>query len=529
MNTFFRQGLLTLLPFVAITTASAVEETWVFAVRVTATVQASPAKIELSWPIDSHPVSGYTVYRKLLGESIWHDGVELPGTASGYTDETVAIGTVYEYQIEKRANYPYNGPAYRGYGYIAAAINAPLVEQRGKVILVVDSTITGPLAPELDRLHRDLMGDGWTVVRKDVARDDTPATVKAVIKTEYDADRERVRSVFLFGHVPVIRSGNLNVDGHQARPMPADVFYGDMDGEWTDANGDGIYDQSVLPSDVELQVGRVDFADLTGATVGFQFPSETALLKRYLDKDHAFRHAIVRPAMRGLIANPSGDANGQAYAASAYRNFAPLLGPENVTTVEAQGDTPVEDRFISRLGKTDFLWAYGCGSGGDFALNPLGTHGEFNGLWSQDFIEQKAKATFYQFFGSWFADWSKPDNLMRSALTAPDYGLAASWSGRPHHFFHHMGIGETIGYGIRVSQNNSGLLYRNQVQRQLRGVHIALLGDPTLRVNVLAPPSEVVARCRRRRPDNVDQIARYRARVSRLSCERRCDIRADLR
>lgn len=52
-----------------------------------------------------------------------------------------------------------------------------------------------------------------------------------------------------------------------------------------------------------------------------------------------------------------------------------------------------------------------------------------------------------------------------------------------------MGIGETIGHGIRVSQNNAGL-YQNQVQRQLRGVHVALLGDPTLRLHPLAPPRE---------------------------------------
>ena len=41
-----------------------IEETWVYAVQVTATVQATPARIELSWLTDSHPVSAYTVHRK---------------------------------------------------------------------------------------------------------------------------------------------------------------------------------------------------------------------------------------------------------------------------------------------------------------------------------------------------------------------------------------------------------------------------------------------------------------------------------
>ena len=488
----FRTIAALVLASTSTTMIQAVEETWVYAVQVTAKVQADPAAIELSWPADSHPVGGYTVFRRAPGDATWGNGVELPGAATGYRDEAVALGTVYEYQIVKQANYPDGGPAYKGYGYIASGINAPLVEQRGNVFLIVERSVAEPLAVELNRLQADLVGDGWIVVRRDVGREDRPEEVKAVIKAEYEADPQQARAVFLLGHVPVLRSGNLNVDGHEARPMPADVFYGDMDGEWTDANGDGIYDQSLLPSDVELQVGRVDFADLTGATVNFEFPSEIVLLKRYLDKDHAFRHARVRPAARALIGNPMGDANGQAYAASGYRNFAPLVGPENVRTVEAQLETPAAERFISALAKADYLWVYGCGAGSDFAVNNLGTHGEYNGLWSHDFIEQNARGTFYQFFGSWFADWSKPDNLLRSALTAPEYGLAASWAGRPHPFFHHMGMGETIGYGIRVSQNNNGT-YQNQVQRQLRGVHIALMGDPTLRMSVVAPPTDLTS------------------------------------
>ena len=492
MKQFLKAGLIS-FALIAADPARAVEETWVFAVQLTVTVQAAPARIELNWVTDSHPVSGYTVYRKSPGASEWGAGIELPASATRYIDDSVELGTVYEYQVVKQANYPHNGPAYRGYGYIAAAINASLVDQRGKVILVVDQSVAGELSGELERLQRDLAGDGWTVVRKDVPRDAPPGDVRNLIRAEYEADRERTKAVFLLGRVPIVRSGNLNVDGHETRPMPADVYYGEMNGEWTDRDGNGVLDQSLLPSDVELQVGRVDFAGLTGESVNYKFPSEIELLKRYLDKNHAYRHASVRPAARALVANPMGDANGQAYAASAYRNFSVLVGPDNVRTVEAQTGTPVEERFAAQLAKADYLWAYGCGSGGDFAVNGLGANGEFNGLWSPDFIEQKARATFYQFFGSWFADWSKTDNLMRSALTAPGFGLAASWSGRPHHFFHAMGIGETIGYGIRVSQNNDGTLYQNQVQRQLRGIHIALMGDPTLRLNPVAPPREFAA------------------------------------
>ena len=54
-----------------------------------------------------------------------------------------------------------------------------------------------------------------------------------------------------------------------------------------------------------------------------------------------------------------------------------------------------------------------------------------------------------------------------------------------------MGLGEPIGYSARVSQNNNGL-YQNQVNYFLRGIHIALMGDPTLRLHPVVPASGVI-------------------------------------
>jgi hypothetical protein len=464
----------------------AADMTWTFAVQLSAAVNADPARIELSWTTDPFPVRSYTVSRKSPGDAAWGEGVTLGSDATGYVDDHVELGRAYEYQVVR------NAVAYTAYGYIAVGINAPLVDQRGKVLLVVDQSVAGALDAELVRTEADLAGDGWTVVRLDVGREASPESVRTLIRREWEADREHTKAVWLFGHVPVPHAGNLNVDGHKARPMPADVFYGEMNGDWTDDNGDGVYDQSTLPSDVELMVGRVDFADLPGRFSPVAYPSEVELLRRYLDKDHAYRQAAVRPALRAIVGNAIGDAGGQAYAANGYRNFGPLVGPANVVTATTELTSGPDEKWISRLSTADYLWAYGCGAGSDFTVGGLGSHDQFSDLWASDFLERKARATFYLMFGSWFAEWDKSDNLLRTALAAPDYGLAASWAGRPHQFYHHLGVGEPIGYGIRLSQNNNGL-YKNQVQRQLRGIHIALMGDPTLRLYAIAPPTEVTA------------------------------------
>lgn len=485
MTTIFRAGFTAALALLLTTAGRAVDMTWTFAVQMSATVTADPPRIELHWPADPFPISSYTVHRKALGDATWGDGVPLGGDATRFVDENVEVGNRYEYQIIK------HGVAYTGYGYITVGVDASLVDTRGRVILLVDNSFAEPLAFEIARLQSDLAGDGWTVVRHDVSRDAWPEDVKATIRAEYVADPERTRALFLLGRIPVVRSGNLNVDGHGARPMPTDAFYGDIDGQWTDANGDGIYDQNTIPSLVDLQVGRVDFADLPGKYSPVPYPDETEMMRRYLDKNHAYRRGAIRPRLRALIGGLT-DGNGQAYAASAFRNFSALVGNSNLTLANAEVDAPAHERWISHLTGGDYLWAYGGGAGSDFTIGRLGLHDRDGALWASDFIEHKAKATFYMMFGSWFADWSQPDNVLRTALASPEHGLAAAWSGRPHLFYHHMGVGETIGHGMRLSQNNSGL-YQNQVQRQLRGVHITQLGDPTLRMHVIAPPLEVKA------------------------------------
>jgi hypothetical protein len=465
----------------------ALEWTWTYAVQATADVSTSPPRITLHWVQDEIPATGYTVWRKAPGDATWSgNGISLSGDATSFTDENVSGGSVYEYQIRKSSS------LYSAYGYVTVPINAPLVESRGKLVLVVDNSVAGALGNELRRLQNDLIGDGWSVIRKDVARDERPENIRRAIQGDYQADPANVKAVFLFGHVPIARSGNLNIDGHQARPMPADVYYGEMNSDWTDNNGDGVFDQNTIPSDVELAVGRVDFADLPGAYTSFGLPNEIDLLRRYLDKDHAYRHAIMRPSLRALVGNGGGDAGGQAYAASGYRSFAPLVGPQNVISSGIELYTPVNERFIGRLTSDDYLWSYASAGGGDFSIGQMGTHGAYNDLWGSDLVEFNARSAFYLFFGSWFGEWSKQDNLLRTALATPDYGLAAAWSGRPHLFFHPMGAGATLGDSIRLSQNNSGT-YQNQAQRLLRGVHIALLGDPALRLYNLAPPTELRA------------------------------------
>jgi len=152
--------------------ANALEKTAEFSVQLSAAVQENPARITLHWPKDScsQPKS-YSIYRKTPGASSWGRATILPGTATQFIDRNVAVGATYEYQVVKDTS------RYTGYGYIYSGIDVPLTDSRGKLLLVVDNTYAPQLTNELARLQQDLAGDGWQVVRMDVARKDSAPNV----------------------------------------------------------------------------------------------------------------------------------------------------------------------------------------------------------------------------------------------------------------------------------------------------------------------------------------------------------------
>ena len=496
-----------------------------YAVQLSAAIQDEPPALVLLWPEAPGQSTGdYTIHRRAAGANAWGEPLASGGSVvtleNGYrafTDASVEVGTVYEYRVTKQLNYPGSlDPRHVAYGYLFAGIRAPLVENRGGLALVVERSIVEALAPELTRLENDLIGDGWRVYRIEVGRDDAVPDVKARIKALHDADKGALRAVFLLGRVPVPYSGNFQPsppDGHASGTddhrgaWPADVYYAEMDGEWTDrteryANDynprgtnvpeDGKFDQTYLPSDAELQIGRVDLSSMPGVDAPRAWPEEIALLKLYLDKDHAFRHGEWKLPRRALIADSHDTNGGRAYPASAYRSLAPVLGVANIDIASTEPGTPAEERWVSRLAANSYLWTFGSGGGSNTSVSNLGLRSPFNSLTSTDLVAHEVKAAFYLFFGSWFGDWDQPDNLMRTALTTK-YGLASAWSGRPHLVFHPLGMGETLGYCIRISQNNQDT-YQNQVNTFRRGVHIALMGDPTLRMYPVPAPTELVAR-----------------------------------
>ncbi len=469
-----------------------------FAIDLYAVPSTNTPCLTLNWSIRRQGnITAQKIHRRVKGGTAWVKQADLATNATSFVDSTAVPGVEYEYWMERTYTGIYPTTAM---GYLSAGVEVPMVESRGKLLLVIDSTMVAPLAPEIEQLQADLTGEGWTVQTMTALRSDTAANVKAQIVAAYNADPVNVKMVYLLGHVPVPYSGSMAPDGHpdHTGAWPADGYYGEMNGTWTDSTvnntsgsrtqnknvpGDGKFDQSSFPNFVELMVGRVDLHTMTRApSTGV---SETALLRRYLRRAHDFRMkqgAYAAIPRRSMVRDGFGYFNGENFAIAGWGWAFSSVGQAPWAPV----DEPPSGQWFSPTyaGGRDYLVA--CGNGGG-SYETAGTVGH-----TAEFGLKPSRAVFTTLFGSYFGDWDADNNFMRAVLagnaTGDSLGLTCFWGGRPNRFMHPMGMGETAAYGMWISQNSALAGGGGYQPNSYAGTHSALMGDPALRLFPVEPP-----------------------------------------
>lgn len=473
-----------------------------FVVGLTAAVSDTAPHITLSWTqrVQSN-ISAQKIHRRPKGSTTWEKLADLTATDTGYIDATAVAGVEYEYWMQRTFTGLSPNTAV---GYLSAGVKIPEVHSRGTLLLVIDDTMITPLAPEIGQLRRDLAADGWKIQTISAPRTGTAASTKALITAAYNADPAEVKSVYILGHVPIPYSGNQAPDGHgdHIGAWPADGYYADMDGVWTDTTvnntsatsalndnipGDGKFDQIYLPGLVELEIGRVDLFNMTKAPSSAV--SETSLLRRYLNRTHDFRHkrgAYAAIPRRSLIRDGFGHAfTSEPFAVNGWSGALSSVGP----TV----DQATSGQWFSATyaGGKDYLLGHGCGGGSYESASTFGT--------TTDLGRKPSRVVFMSLFGSYHGDWGASNNLMRAVLagnaTGDSLGLTCFWGGRPNWFTHSPGMGETMGYMAKVSLNAGVTGGGSYVPggSYARGVHIGLMGDPALRLHAVEPPRNLSA------------------------------------
>ena len=146
-----------------------------------------------------------------------------------------------------------------------------------------------------------------------------------------------------------------------------------------------------------------------------------------------------------------------------------MFGHENVQELD----------YFSTMRENSFLFSFGCGSGSHISSAGIGT--------TQDFANDSLGTVFTLLFGSQFGDWDNVNNFLRAPL-ASGLTLTNAWAGsNPTWTLHHMPMGFPIGYSAMKTQNSNNGIYIPGPQL----VHVALLGDPTLRLHPAKPPTDL--------------------------------------
>ncbi len=461
-------------------------------VRGHATIDEMAETITLHWNTTPNTAE-FKLYRRSLSSNDWGAPMAtLPATANSYTDATIQKGEIYEYAIERLTTTDdrYSSGNILGYAYLSASIEAPAKHWRGVLWILISELLNDSLSSEIATLTNDLVADGWNVYNEVINPAATPTDIKDFIKSKQIT--VGCNAVYLLGHLPVPYSGvycededySSPPDGHNevdpnshCGAWPADAFYGDLEGNWTDedstslakrpennnAIGDGKYDQHRIPGEVTVAVGRVDMSNLPLFAM-----SEVALTKRYLDKVHTFKTGNTPLVYKGVIENNFSGFD-EGFSSAAIRDFYAVCGDSAV----------VEEDLLLSCKETDYLLSYVCGGGSYTSCNGFGT---------SDSFKNGNIAAFNHLFGSFFGDWDIQNNLMRASLATERLGFNAVWSGRPKWVTHTLAVGESYADITKRSQNNFLDYDANFYQN---GAHMALLGDPSLRLHAIKPATNI--------------------------------------
>jgi hypothetical protein len=196
-------------------------------------------------------------------------------TSATYSDSTiipvVEAGKRYEYRVQAfvTGTSTTAGPQIFTFASVAQTA-ANLHNNRGEIVLLVETGLDSLLGTWYGVFKDNLVGDGWTVVEKPgMTRhlDAFGANNSSGVATAKSAIPATAKGVIILGHVAIPRSGSIASDNHvppdgdHRGPWTADAYYGDSDGNWgTPTNGifpaESIPDSPSPPSGVPARAFR---------------------------------------------------------------------------------------------------------------------------------------------------------------------------------------------------------------------------------------------------------------------------------
>ena len=389
-------------------------------------------------------------------------------------------GTYWEWQASHRpvpTSY-----AKRGYAPAAASRTRMLsqalaVPSPGTPLfdVFVNATLYTSVAASVGQYVSDLLGEGYRVN----LYTGTWASPQA-LRAQLQADRG-------YGLVGCLFIGNLPIVwyeltepaswGGAAVCFPCDLYYEDLDGTWSDGDGDGAYDGHTGAVAPDIWVGRLAAQTLT-------WEGEAALVNNYFAKNHAYRAGTLFCMNQALLYV---DDDWASYT-SQYAGDVALAYPAR--TVVYDGNTTVAPDYEGRLPQS-YEWvsihAHSWSGGHVFKT----ADGTFNGgyTYNSEIRDIDPDSLFYNLFACSAARYTDANYIGGWYVFTRNLGLAAIGSTKTGGMLNYqtlyqpLGAGATLGEAFRQWQtvnNESGM----GTDSRAWFYGLTILGDPTLGIHV---------------------------------------------
>jgi hypothetical protein len=341
-------------------------------------------------------------------------------------------------------------------GFRASGFDLP--DRAGEdVLLVVAASLETPLAPELAQFAADLAGEGFDVSQVTMTGG-TVEDLRFMLQSQSELD-----GVILIGNLPSAWYEDTWSDApHEEFPM--DLFLMDLNGTWSDGDGDGKYDSHTGNRAPEIWTGRID-------AHAMEMGSEIQMLRDYFAKNHLYRTGVLQVPGRGLTFIDDDW--------SYYYGACGLNAIYTDLTVDNSDSWTTADNYLARL-DTGYefvhLMSHSSPWGHTFKV-PSGYGGT---VMAPEITLADPPTVFVQLFACSNCRWTEPDCLGNWYLFGTGYGLLVFGSTKTgallefEELYTPMGEGEIPGEAFRMWFTSVGIYNPDW------HYGCVMLGDPTL-------------------------------------------------
>jgi len=337
------------------------------------------------------------------------------------------------------------------------------VTHSGYVRIYVNSSIYSSLTSEINRYEQDLETQGYDA---EIVNWSDPIVEN--LKADLVSQNSTFRGAILVGKIPYALYFNATI-------FPSDLYLMDLDGTWSNPDGDNVYDShsngggDIFP---EIWIGRIDPEILNNLAV-----SHLQAYKDYFDRNHDYRNgSLTRPNSALLYVDDDWSTwNSDWYNAmtKSYSNTT-LVGTNAITT-----DTDYESRIQTSNYEFVHAMIHSTSIQHQFGPGGYGTEGITTNTEINSYVTQPL---FYNLFCCSACDYSSSNNIGTQYLFSNN-SLAVIGSTKtggmwmPSYFYNPLGQGKTIGESFRLWWWN-GLHGPNDIDSQ----GMCILGDPLLTI-----------------------------------------------